>query len=349
VLDRAGKRTVLAKDLLSVMGLAWSPHGREVWFTGTRIGASRELRAVDLDGLVRLLLRAPGALRLFDVSNTGEILVDRVDYRARTTLHRKDQQQRDLSWLDGTSVNDCVGGTLLFSESWDGAGAQYGLYVRSLDGGAATRIGDGQGGSMSPDHKWVSLFRVTPDGGRRLSGAGRRGEEEGHGQVDQRAVVSRWQAHTLVDAGNRAIHDLATNTQKPAFPGSMAGFSYVLSPDAALLAAQAPDHQLSLFAIGGTSMTPIPNLPPHAFPLQFSPDGTHLIVAVGSSTSATATIYDVDLKTKKAEHLMLRQVVPADPAGVTGYVGFCTSDLGQSVVTTHLQVLSTLYQMSNID
>ncbi len=70
-------------------------------------------------------------------------------------------------------------------------------------------------------------------------------------------------------------------------------------------------------------------------------------MAVGSTTSPSATIYDVDLKTMHRE--LIRNLAPADPAGVTGYAGFCTPDLGENLVTTHLQVLSTLYQMSGID
>ncbi len=283
VIDKTGKRTILARDLLSVMGLAWSANGREVWFTGTRHGASRELRAVDLEGHERLLLRAPGALRLFDVSATGEVLVDRVDYRARTAMHWKDRGERDLSWLDGTAVNDCIGGTLLFSESWDGAGTQYGLYTRSLDGGPATRIGDGLGGAMSADFKWMSLFRVTANGGRdafvlpvgpgepKKIAAGAWGGSEWF--PDGKRIL-------LVDTdGVTVVHDLATGVQKSAFPSHLTNtFGIALSPDGAVVAAQGVDHQLSLFEVGGTTVTPIFGLPPHALPLRFNADGSHLIV-----------------------------------------------------------------------
>ena len=41
----------------------------EIWFTGTRSGASQALYAVTRSGDERLLLRAPAALTLHDVSS----------------------------------------------------------------------------------------------------------------------------------------------------------------------------------------------------------------------------------------------------------------------------------------
>jgi len=46
--DRQGQRQVLSGGWASLNGLAWSPDGREVWFTATRVGADCALHAVDL-------------------------------------------------------------------------------------------------------------------------------------------------------------------------------------------------------------------------------------------------------------------------------------------------------------
>src|SRR5262249_52043859 len=143
VLDRAGKRRVLASGFVSARGLAWSPSGREVWLTATRKGSSRALLAVDLDGRERLLYAAPGMLRLLDVAADGRALVAREDARERMTALLGDEE-RDLSWLDGTAVTglSADGKTVVFTESWDGAGDQYGVYARPIDGGPAVRLGD---------------------------------------------------------------------------------------------------------------------------------------------------------------------------------------------------------------
>src|SRR4030095_883132 len=55
VVDRAGGKTVLSEGWASAEGLAWSPDGREVWFTAAKVGAETSLHAVSLSGKTRLL------------------------------------------------------------------------------------------------------------------------------------------------------------------------------------------------------------------------------------------------------------------------------------------------------
>src|SRR4029079_14646324 len=66
VFDREGQRRVLSSGWASLNGLAWSPDGREVWFTATRVGADCALQAVDLEGHVRVLVAALRRLALHD-------------------------------------------------------------------------------------------------------------------------------------------------------------------------------------------------------------------------------------------------------------------------------------------
>ena len=56
----------------SAQGLAWAPNGREVWFSASEAGSKYSaLRAVTLAGKVRTVVRAPGRLRLLDISRDG--------------------------------------------------------------------------------------------------------------------------------------------------------------------------------------------------------------------------------------------------------------------------------------
>jgi Tol biopolymer transport system component len=48
--DKAGNNKTLTGLFVSAQGLAWSPGGSEIWFTGTNSGSSRELRVVTLSG-----------------------------------------------------------------------------------------------------------------------------------------------------------------------------------------------------------------------------------------------------------------------------------------------------------
>ena len=48
IVDSDGKKKTLASGFYTAQGLAWSPDGKEVWFTGSRVGANRALYAVTL-------------------------------------------------------------------------------------------------------------------------------------------------------------------------------------------------------------------------------------------------------------------------------------------------------------
>jgi DNA-binding winged helix-turn-helix (wHTH) protein len=99
--DREGQRRVLSGDWASLNGLAWSPDGREVWFTATRVGADSALHAVDLEGHVRMLVPALGRLVLHDVFGDGRVLLERTTLKSEVRFRgASDNEERDLSWLD---------------------------------------------------------------------------------------------------------------------------------------------------------------------------------------------------------------------------------------------------------
>ncbi len=74
VTDLAGKKETLSTGWDSEAGLAWSPDGKEVWFTAGA-GTARALRAVALSGRQRTVLRVPGFLVLHDISQQGRALL----------------------------------------------------------------------------------------------------------------------------------------------------------------------------------------------------------------------------------------------------------------------------------
>ena len=78
MVDRAGTRTVLAEGFIQLRGVAWSPNGEEVWFTGTRAGQGDvrdAIFAVTFDGRRRVLWSGPISLKLYDVAPDGRALV----------------------------------------------------------------------------------------------------------------------------------------------------------------------------------------------------------------------------------------------------------------------------------
>ena len=141
VVDRAGKKRTLAGPFSSEYGLAWSPDGREVWFTATRVGGNRALQAVTLSGDTRLIARVPQSLTLQDVASDGRALVAHDIIRIGIAGRRAgDPKDRELAWLDWSAVFDLTkdGKTILFSETGEGSGPGY-LRFRPRDGRIATR------------------------------------------------------------------------------------------------------------------------------------------------------------------------------------------------------------------
>ena len=71
IVDRAGKKTDLAGGWATVQGLAWSPDGREIWFTAAREGIERMVYGVTPAGKLRLIRTMQGTPALLDVRKDG--------------------------------------------------------------------------------------------------------------------------------------------------------------------------------------------------------------------------------------------------------------------------------------
>ena len=71
IIDVRGNRKASSSFYSSVEGLAWSPNGKEVWFSAVPGGAARSIYALDLSGKERLIYRAPGGLTVQDISRDG--------------------------------------------------------------------------------------------------------------------------------------------------------------------------------------------------------------------------------------------------------------------------------------
>jgi hypothetical protein len=122
-----------------------------------------------------LLLAAPGALLLHDVSKDGRVLLvrssERVSMYARA---RGEVRDRDLSLFDWTvsaNLSD-DGKKLLFFEAAQGGGEEGATYLRTLDGSQPIRLSDGIAMSLSADGtqaivhspKLPQQIRIVPTG-----------------------------------------------------------------------------------------------------------------------------------------------------------------------------------------
>jgi Tol biopolymer transport system component len=131
-----------------------------LWFTATEAGGLRALRAVTLDGRQRLLYRAPERMQLEDVSADGRVLVTGITLHSQVRFGSlSGKVERDLSWFDypsGPSLS-ADGKLMSFSESGEGAGASYGVFVRPTNGDPAVRIADGAISALSRDGTRIAI------------------------------------------------------------------------------------------------------------------------------------------------------------------------------------------------
>src|SRR5262245_12343856 len=291
VVDRSGKKKMLAGVFSTIWGLAWSRDGSEVWFTGTRVGGNRAIHSVSLAGSERLLARVTESLTLQDIARDGRVLVAHDVVRIGVLGKGPGEaRERDLSWLDQTALFDLSndGKTILFTESGEGSGPAYSCFVRGTDGSPPVRLGDGGGIAISPDGRWVTAStpraekpqlwlyptgpgekQLLPTGTLEIESSaswlpdGKRvvftAREPGHGSRIFTLEVKGGSPHALTPEGYRLE------------PRS-------ISPDGSRLVAIGPDKRRYFYALEGGEPQAVPGLAADEMPAGWSGDGRYLYV-----------------------------------------------------------------------
>jgi Tol biopolymer transport system component len=345
VIDRGGRKVTVADGGGRPRGLAWSSNGKEVWFTGGQ-GRLRSLRAVSLSGKERLILRTPGVLTLYDIARDGHVLLgqetDRVGIMGQTSGQ---PAEKDLSWFDQSTVRGISpdGKTILFIE----VAAGYSIYLGGTDGSKPIRVGDGVPYELSPDGSrvlgillgspsrvviypvgpgepqtlsegsiecsWASWF---PDGKRILM----TGTEPGHGR-------------------RLYVQDLAGSVPR-AISGDGVTFSWdALAPNAPWAAARGSDGKISLYPVDGGPPRPIPGLAGTDEPIGWAEDGRSLFAY--RRGELPAHVVRVDVAT--GHRTPWRDLMPPDPAGITGVIRTRITPDGKSYAYSYYRLLSELY------
>jgi eukaryotic-like serine/threonine-protein kinase len=349
--DAAGHRRVLSSDWASLEGLAWSPDGKEVWFTGARVGADSTLNAVGLTGSERVVTRGPGRLVLHDIRPDGAVLLERAT--RRTELRGRfgaSAAERDLSWLDLSMVTDLSpdGRSVVFSESGEGGGAGYGVFIRSTDGAPPVRLGEGRAMTLSPDGRWVLTIPLHGDprivalptgaGEPRTLALGFTRHAWADWSPDSRGIVF---VAAEADGPSRAFVQDLEGGRPRAVTGEVALAATLVTPDGQRLLARTPGPggrwQLHPIAGGAAEATPLTSTDR---PLAFAPDGRTLFVSPWSMTGPTV-IERLDLST--GARTRWTEVRPEDKAGAGPMMPVVITPDGQSYAYSVHRVLSELY------
>ena len=348
VLDTTGRaRTLSSAWLAEAGGLAWSPSGREVFFSLSRGSLSgdppgqHQLHAVDLGGRERIVLRIPGGLWLHDVARDGRVLLAHTRFgwqlRAGQTLA---PSERDLSWFSGSRVMDISsdGRQVLFGESPD-------LYLRPTDGSPAVKLGTGFGsGALSPDGSRVAAIAVVQD---RLSLLPTR---EGETVELLRGSVRTYQQVQWMPDGRQLLfsaedgegskvflQDLVGGPPRPLTPVGYA--NPCPAPDGVQFAARQAKDRIVLHSLSSSSPRDVPGEHSGRELLRWSPDGRSLFAY--RRGDLPGRLLRIDLVTGAEE--VVRTLMPPDPAAVWRIYPVAVSGDGRHYAYSATQNLSDLY------
>jgi Tol biopolymer transport system component len=350
VVDLAGKKTTLSQGWEDVGGLAWSPDGREVWFTASKSGADRVLYAVTLSGRERLVSRVPGNIILQDIAPDGRVLLSHgTNHPVIYGLVPDSTKERDLTWLDYSVTNDLSadGKTMLFTEQGFAGGPQYSVYIRATDGSPAIRLGKGNGQALSPDGKWVLAIDLAPPPHLVLlpTGVGEARPLPRH--TIQEFQAAWWLGNEQVmfvgsDPGHSAriyAMDLAGGPPRAVTPEGTLALDNAVSPDGQHVFG-ITDVGGKIYPIAGGEPRSIPGLEPGEIPIGWGADGRSLMVRAAFAV-LPAKVYRLDLSTGR--RTLWKELGPSDLAGGRSIIGISITPDARYYVYTYTSRLSNLY------
>ena len=363
VIDLAGKKKTLSGQWFTIQGVAWSPNGKEIWFTASKSGVDRTLYAVTLDGKERMVLRLPGAVMIFDIFKDGRVLLMRASWRRElVAMATDDAKQHDLSWLDYTypAGLSSDGKTLLFDEEGGGGslaysksgGLSYAVYIRKTDGSPAVLLGEGGAVSLSPDGK--SVIAQTQDSPSQLrlltTGAGEPKD------LTKDNINHAW-AHWFPDgkrvlfSGNEPgkgvrlyVYEPASGKSQPITLEGVNGTAFVISPDSQWVAGIGPDQKGYLFPSAGGEARAIPGLNPGEQPITFSADGASLYIYQPGELPARVDRLDIHT----GQRTLWKQLMPTDPAGVETIGPILMTPDAKTCVFGYHRMLADLYLVEGL-
>ena len=354
--DSNGQKKKLSGDWSGEDGLAWSPDGSEIWFTATKGGEAQALYAVTLAGKERVVARAPVSLRLHDISRDGEVLITGDNQSTPIScLVPNETKERDLTWLNSVRVNDLSndGKTFVFTHFGQSSGKNYHVYLRKIDDKTAIQIGDGFGGGLSADGKWISATLSSPPQIHILpTGAGQTKALERFG-IEQFGYSASWlpDGKSIVFSAKEPgrlirtyVQDVAGGPPRPVTPEGFTGT--FISPDGQFLLARdlAEKQPFAVYPLKEGEPRPIPGLEQEDRVIRWGQDGKSLYVY--RPRELPLRLFKLNLLTGKRE--AGKEIIPADIAGIRGPINVLMTPDGTGYIYAFTRYLSDLYLVSGL-
>jgi len=355
VVDMEGHFEVLSSGWSSAQGLAWSPDGREVWFTAFRAESSRTLYAVTLDGTLRAVFQTAGHLNVADISRQGQVLVVHGNNRMRMQLlGASEGRVQDLTWLDWSLARDITpdGKTVLFDETGVGGGEFHSVYIRDADGSPAIKLGEGVNPRLSPDGRWALtavegtppriLLLPTGAGETRIIPTGKLNCHNATWFPDGRHICV---VANEGDGGLRLYQiDLESGEQHAFSEEGVSPMDLLVTPDGKFVGARGPDLTFSLYPMDGGAPKPLPLVGSEERVFGWSADGSALFLFQRGELPAKS--YRIDITT--GERQFYREISPVDRTGVDGLTRVLMTPDESTLVFSYPQSLCDLYVIEGL-
>jgi hypothetical protein len=349
--DLLGKRLATAKAF--VYGVAWSPDGREVWYTGSDNGgvSDRALYALSLTGSRRLIARAPDAMTVFDVGQDGKsaLLATGAGRAGINAARVGENREQPLDLLGRSSVVGLsADGKWMLAREEREVGT--GTYLRSTDGAQTIRLGSDIADGLSPDGAWA-LVHPPGDPSHLVlvpTGAGAPRDlpsdpklEIAPGTPALWSLDGRRLFASLRPVGRdvRSFQIYVRDGDRPWRTVTPEGpeDAFVVSPDGRMVATHDASGSIALFPIGAGAPQRLEG--EHGYPIHWSADGRQLFLA--GPEEFPVRIYRRDLATGHIEPW--RQIAPADPSGVFFVGGIFLASNSQAYVYHYYRGSNELY------
>ena len=350
VVDNSGHKRTLTPPQTEILGVAWKPDGKEIWFSGTTETLPDELAAVDLQGHLRVVANVPGGTPVIqDFASDGRVLLTHENSTAvAVALGPGQDRDRALSIRNWSLANGISpdGRQMLIEEQ--GVGSQPGsdIYLQPTDGSPPVRLGEGEVDGFSPDMKSVlasrqQLFLIPLGPGEP--------QQITHDSIVHTAAAFMPDGKSLVFTGTEAGHGsriyiqaLGDDHPRPISPEGVIGS--VATPDGRFVFGNS--DKVRLYPIDGQG-TPrvVPGIGLEDMVAGFTRDGSAAYVA-SSATHVSLEVTRLDLATGKST--LIKKITPADSVGVFMYSAiYLTPDL-KYYTYSYSRTLSQLYLVEGL-
>ena len=310
IAGRGSRSPKILKKEPSIFGeVTWTPDGKELWYSSGGNVNALSIRALNLRGEDRLIAQLPGSFEVADISREGKVLL--VEWRHRNSvfdLAPGSQSEQTLvvseePWVVTGIAAD--GRSLAVTEVGDHDTA---TFLFHTDGQPPVRVAGGMGQSMSPDGRWIAVWRGDRAAARTFIVPVGAGEEKALRPEGITAFLVSW----FSDSRRFLASGLDPDLHRHFFTGSvekdpltpvamsqpeLAVGRILVSPDGSRWVGQGIDRKWRVQPVGPGEPVEIPGLESasSAAALAWTPDGQSIYMQAAEGDNAT--IHRVNVRT----------------------------------------------------